>query len=63
MNTFRLKPVDGQTVLNPDNGMRPLLPEGEVVPASIYWHHRIRDGVVAQVVETAKTSKADKAKA
>jgi hypothetical protein len=45
---LRPKPAD-RVVLNPDNANRPLLSEGEHVPASIYWHHRLRDDVVEAV--------------
>jgi hypothetical protein len=49
MNTLLVKPADGRTVLNPDNGMRPLGAAGESVPATMYWRHRIADGSVVEV--------------
>ena len=48
MNSLFVKPAEGRSVLNPDNAMQPLAAEGEPVPATIYWRHRIADGSVVE---------------
>jgi hypothetical protein len=34
-------PLDGKTLLNPDNMNQPLKPEGEFVPDNTFWRRRV----------------------
>lgn len=39
---LRLKPAVTDTIVrNPDRAMRPLAADGELVPASAFWHRRL----------------------
>lgn len=62
-NSYHIKPKPAdRVVLNPDNGMRPLNSEGERVPRSIYWAHRLRDEVVEEISDRPSVAKSAKPK-
>lgn len=45
-------PLEGKTLLNPDNLHQPLKAEGEWVPDSIFWRRRVIHGDVVQHIST-----------
>ncbi|WP_172562558.1 DUF2635 domain-containing protein [Vibrio furnissii] len=52
METFKIKPVDGLSVLDPLT-CQPLKSDGEEKPRNTYWLRRIKDQSVA-IVENTK---------
>lgn len=54
MNNIFLKPANGLIVPDPDNGLKPLPPEGAEVTENRYWKRRIAEGD-AVLAKPAKT--------
>jgi len=48
MQTFKIKPLAGISVLDPDS-KQPLKKSGEVKPRNEYWLRRLVDGVVIEI--------------
>ena len=57
MQTFKIKPVKGMTIINPAT-MRPLPDEGADVPRNTFWLRRLQDEEIEIVQEKpAKNAK------
>jgi hypothetical protein len=63
MANATLKPVEGRRVLNHNQSMRPLDPNGEPVVMDAVWRKRLAEGdvVVVPDAEPARAHKASKA--
>ena len=56
MQTFKIKPLAGISVLDPDT-KQPLKQSGEVKPRNEYWLRRLVDGVVIEIQSKSKEDK------
>ena len=50
---IHVKPVNGATIPNPDNGFKDLAEGGEQVLRTQYWLSRIKDGGVEEISKPA----------
>lgn len=57
MNRLNVKPAPGKVVPNPENGMKPIRPEGQMVNQTSYITRRLRDGSLIQVLEPTPVPK------
>lgn len=53
-----VKPVQGKTVLNPENNL-PLSQEGSEVEDNQYWQRRLADGDVEEISQKDEKSESD----
>lgn len=44
MRLIRVVPTPGMSIPNPETQFKPLPPEGDIVPYSLYWEQRKNEG-------------------